>query len=182
MTQSSRCKNSRRRRDHTAKATPQMSKSSLIFGSGLLLFVAMAILFALARPSIPRRVSVSFLGYTNMPNSQTISALVMIKNNDSVPILFDVSSEDEGMRAVRVQVIPPTTALPLGCGESSVHAVDAPLGRGRWRVRLEYFRCTVKERLYYMAWKRRVTRKLPNPLPTFVYPSARTTNSVWLVR
>ena len=159
-----------------------MSKKLFMIGSVVILMVAVVVLLAKPRESAPDRVTVSFLGCTNLPNGQTISALVSINNNDSVPVRFDLSSDVEGAQEVRVQVTPRTTMAPLECGKSLTYAVDAPPGQGRWRVRLLYYRCTANERLYNFAWRQKIPSKLGNSLPRFVYPAEHITNGEWLTR
>ena len=158
----------------------------LLLGFAVVILIALFI-FAQAGSPATSRVTVSFLGYTNLPKGETISALVSINNYGSTPVRFDLSAEDERTQEVRVVVTPPTTASPLPAGgTSTTYAVGAPLGRGKWRVRLRYFRCTPKEKLYYFGWNHKVPQKLEavssSSLPKFIYPSPYVTHSVWLTR
>ena len=153
-----------------------------ITASAALLFIGLIIVLGQSEQRSSGKVTFSFLGYTNLPNSRAISALISVNNNDSVPIRFDLSSETEQMQEVRVVVTPPTTASALPCGSSLAYAVEAPAGHPNWRVRLRYFRCTAKERLYNLAWNRQIPQKLGNFWPNLACPYPQFTNSIWLTQ
>jgi hypothetical protein len=137
----------------------------LITASAALLLIGLIIILGQSDQRSSGKVTVSFLGYTNLPNSGVISALICVNNNDSVPIRFDLSSETEQQQEVRVVVSPRTTAAALACGSSLVYAVEAPGDHPKWRVRLLYFRCTAKERLYNVAWNHQIPRSAAKPQP-----------------
>jgi hypothetical protein len=154
----------------------------LITAFAALLLTGLIIVLGQSDQRSSGKVTVSFLGYTNLPNSGAISALISVNNNDSVPIRFDLSSETEKMQEVRVIVTPPSTASALTCGSSLVYAVEAPAGHRKWRVRLLYFRCTPKERLYNLAWNRQIPQKLGSSWPNLACPYPQVTNSIWLTQ
>jgi hypothetical protein len=159
-----------------------MRSRALITASAGLLLIGLIILLGQSDQRSCGKVTVSFLGYTNLPNGRAISALISVNNNDSVPIRFGLSSETEQMQEVWAVVAPFPTAAALPCGSSSVYAVEAPAGHSKWRVRLRYFRCTAKERLYNLAWNRQIPQKLGSSWPNLACPYPQVTNSIWLTQ
>jgi hypothetical protein len=59
-----------------------------------------------------------------------------------------------------------------------VLAVGEPLDGERWRVRLLFSRCTLKERLYHFG----IVHRVPPPFSRLVpnMPPIETTNTSWL--
>ncbi len=153
----------------------------VIIGFAALIIGTIVVLIQSAPPAYGK-VTVCFLGYTNLPNGRAVSALVAVNNNDSVPIRFDLSSETEQGQEVRVVVSPLTTAAALACGSSLVYAVEAPADHPKWRVRLLYYRCTAKEELYNVAWNHQLPQKLGSWWPNLACPYPLVTNSIWLAQ
>jgi len=119
----------------------------------LLIIAALLTLLLLLqpRPSPRRGISISFVGFTNLPNTQTRFALFSILNEDSAPIRWRgnwVEVEGDGNhKAPTVNLsLPWITAVPLKSGESQRIAVGEPLDQGRWRVCLLSSRYSLRER------------------------------------
>ena len=155
----------------------------VIIGFAALILIGTIVLLIQSAPPASGNVTLSFLGYTNFPNTRAVSALIAVNNNDSVPIRFDLSTETEQAREVGVVVWPPTTAAALTCGSSLIYAVEAPADHPKWRVRLRYFRCSVAEQVYFSAWSHDLPQKrLRRWWPGFAAPHPYTATSDWLMQ
>ena len=159
-----------------------MRSKTVIIGSAALILIGTIVVLIQSAPPAYGKVTLSFLGYTNLPNTRAVSALISVNNHDSVPIRFDLSSETEKAREVRVVVSPPTTATALACGSSLIYAVEAPANHPKLRVRLLYYRCTAKEELYNVAWNHQIPQKLSGWWPNLACPYPQVTNSIWLAQ
>ena len=148
-----------------------------------LLIVGAILLLILVKPSAPASLSVSFTGYTNLPNNHLRFALFTITNFDRLPLRWrGVGTEVEGDNNLKAPVVNPSlpwiTPKPLKTGGSMMLAIGEPLDGERWRVQLRFSRCTFRERLYQFAMVHRVpppfSRLIPNMPPILM------TNTVWL--
>jgi hypothetical protein len=153
--------------------------------------LAAAVVFILlaSRGRNENAVSLSFVGFTNVPIGTTSGkdstfswpmALIRATNYGSVPIKLDAAIRSENFWQDTNQVThftngftPPSGAgLPkiLKPGESSIFEVDANFSSEPWWTEINYFRRGAWERAYGWAWnrassavRRKVFRFIPAP-------------------
>ena len=152
----------------------------------LVLFIAAGI-FLLAKfsSSAPDSLAISFTGYTNPPNTQLRFAVFSIVNRDRWPVRWrGIATELEGDHNLKASVfnpsLPSIQPWPVKSGDLVTVAVGEPLDLGKWRVQLQFSRCTLKERLYQFV----INHRVPSALSRFVPddPPIFKTNSLWLTR
>ena len=148
-----------------------------------LLIAGAILLLIVTKPSTPASLSVSFTGYTNLPNNSLRFALFTLANSDRLPLRWrGVATEVEGDNNLKAPIVnsslPWITLTPLKTGGSMTLAVGEPLDGERWRVQLRFSRCTIKERLYQFAIVHRVPPPLSRLIPSM--PPIQTTNTGWL--
>jgi hypothetical protein len=161
-----------------------------VFWILLALFLGFAILvyWSSSRPFPANSISVSFVGYTNAPNSSGRFALFSITNRDRIALrLRGLSTEIEGQANLKAPTFnaslpwithsnaPPS---PVKSGDHLIFAVGEPWETGRWRVRVPYSRSTIREKLFMF----RLTHSVPSLIAKFFPgpPPITTVTSEWV--
>jgi hypothetical protein len=156
----------------------------------LALFLGLAALVSwlLSRPSPASGISVSFIGYTNAPNSAWRFALFSMTNRDRVALrLRGLSTEIEGRADLKAPTFnaslpwitrPNAPPSPVKSGDHLIFAVGEPWEGGKWRVQVRYARSTIKEKLFMF----RLTHSVPSLIAEFLPgpPPVTTVTSEWV--
>ena len=107
------------------------------------------------------RVTVSFLGFTNLPNATVRSAIFVVSNEDrTVHGVGRMFVEAEGLEDHKPSSIAgfyrPFDLLRSGWGSSNLFVVDEPLQSGRWRASYEGSHNRIELKLWFFAAKHRL--------------------------
>ena len=162
----------------------------------LLILPVLLILLVVRLPnehaSVSRGITISFTGYTNLPNNTTRFALFSLRNQDSLPIRWRGNwVEVEGLQYNKAPTInrslPWFAALALKRRDSLTVAVGEPLEEGRWRFSVLCSRYTLRARLLDYAFE----YKLPTRVGRFTLLDSQqilsptnsiTNSSIWLAK
>jgi hypothetical protein len=143
-----------------------------------------------SRRKIHSGITISFLGYTNLPNKSVRSAVFLVTTKH--PSSINVEQwwvEVEGLQDHKAHAIAAPARLlaaqESGGGALASFAADEPLENGRWRVSWRVNHRTLRvTMMFYVAKHRPLWKRWFIPLATHLgsreWSSCVTNSSIWL--
>src|SRR5258706_14530932 len=160
----------------------------------LLSILVAAVVVALAvvgsRQTVDRGVTISFLGYTNLPNANAPSAMFVVRDEHPAVTHFgavwvDVEGSD-GYKSRPIEVSWRTAKVPVSKeGDSFSFPVDVPLESCGWRLSLQVYHSGLRRRLLLYAAAHGLLRQpllgsLSGQVRAREQSNSITNSSIWL--